>query len=189
MRDELFIRGKVPMTKAEVRAIVLSKLELSKNSVLYDIGAGTGSVSIEAAMVITDGMVYAIEQKEEATALIRCNCEQFAVKNVTVIHGKAPDALKLLPAPTHVFIGGSAGSMESIIEVVRGKKRDLRVVITAITLETLCSVMAVLKEESITAEVISVQVSKAYDVAGYHMMKGENPIYVITFGGIGDGQS
>ena len=91
MRDEWFIRGDIPMTKSEVRAVSISKLDLQKSSIVYDIGAGTGSVSVEAALQVTEGHVYAFEQKEEGCALIRANAEKAGVKNLTVVPGKAPE--------------------------------------------------------------------------------------------------
>ena len=112
MRDQEFIRGKVPMTKREVRAVSLERLEIRDGEVLYDIGAGTGSVAIEAALASPGCRVYAFEQKEEACRLIRQNQEKFKVPNVTLIPGCAPESLEGLPAPDKVFIGGSGGKME-----------------------------------------------------------------------------
>ena len=101
--DAAFIRAKVPMTKEEVRSISLSKLQLQADSVVYDVGAGTGSISIEAACMADRGIVYAIEQKEEAVALIRENSRKFGVSNLQVIHGKAPDALWILRRNPCIF--------------------------------------------------------------------------------------
>lgn len=111
MRDEWFIRGDIPMTKSEVRAVSISKLDLQKSSIVYDIGAGTGSVSVEAALQVPEGHVYAFEQKEEGCALIRANAEKAGVKNLTVVPGKAPESLLGYPAPDQVFLGGSSGNM------------------------------------------------------------------------------
>lgn len=107
MRDEWFIRGEIPMTKSEVRAVSVSKLELCRDNIVYDIGAGTGSVSVEAALKVPEGHVYAFEQKEEGCALIRANAEKAGVKNLTVVPGKAPESLYGYPAPDRVFLGGS----------------------------------------------------------------------------------
>lgn len=183
MKDEWFIRGKVPMTKSEVRAISLSKLELKPDSVVYDIGAGTGSVSIEAAIAVRDGQVYAIEQKREAVELILANREKFGVKNLTVIEGKAPEALLGLPAPTHAFIGGSCGQMESILQTLLEANREVRIVLNLIAMETIASVIELLKEIAPEAEMILVQTSKAERIGSYHLMRGQNPVYVIAFGG------
>ena len=122
MRDELFIRGDVPMTKSEVRAVSLSKLELNSDSILYDVGAGTGSVSIEASPILKSGRVYAIEKKPEALDLIKANKEKFCAHCLEIVEGAAPEAFKALEAPTHVFIGGTSGSMEEILDLVLRKK-------------------------------------------------------------------
>lgn len=183
MRDELFLRGKVPMTKSEVRAVVLSKLELSGDSVLYDVGAGTGSVSIEAASQLSSGTVYGVEQKEEALFLIEKNKERFHADNLVVVRGLAPESLKPLPPPTHVFVGGSLGNLRDILELVLCKNEEVRVVLTAITIETLSQALAWLKERKIQGEIVQLCVSRADCVGGYHMMRGENPVYVISFGG------
>ena len=113
--DGDFLRAEVPMTKSEVRAVTLSKLRLTKTALCWDVGAGTGSVSLEMAEVCEDGMVYAIERKPEACALIEQNKKHLGVTNVTVVEGSAPDALMDLPAPTHVFLGGSGGELKDII--------------------------------------------------------------------------
>ena len=105
MRDEWFIRGEVPMTKSEVRAVSVEKLELSADSVLYDIGAGTGSVSVEAAAFLPEGTVYAIEKKREAVELLKKNREKFRAERIRIIEGAAPEALEGLEAPTHAFLG------------------------------------------------------------------------------------
>lgn len=183
MRDEWFIRGKVPMTKSEVRAVSISKLELTKDAVLYDIGAGTGSVGIEAALSIPDGQVYAVEQKQEAIELILQNREKFRAENLTVIEGTAPDAMEELPMPTHAFIGGSSGQMEPIVDLLLWKNPDVRLVFTAIALETAGEILNILKQRKLEHEVVSVHVSKAVQAGNYHMMMGQNPIYVISAGG------
>ena len=137
MRDEWMIRGKVPMTKSEVRAVSLSKLELRPDSVLWDIGAGTGSVSVEASFFLPDGQVYAVEKKPEALELIRKNVEKFRRENVTAVAGEAPDVLRGLPDPTHVFLGGTSGRMREILDALRRRNPAVRVVANAISLESL----------------------------------------------------
>ena len=136
MRDEWFIRGKVPMTKSEVRAVSISKLELTEEAVLYDIGAGTGSVGIEAALSVPRGQVYAIEQKKEAAELILQNKEKFQVNNLVLVEGSAPEVLEDLPAPSHAFVGGSSGHMEEIVELLLQKNPKIRMSFNAIALET-----------------------------------------------------
>lgn len=183
MRDEWFIRGKVPMTKSEVRAVSISKLELTEDAVLYDIGAGTGSVGIEAALSVPRGQVYAIEQKKEAAELILQNKEKFQVNNLVLVEGSAPEALEDLPAPSHAFVGGSSGHMEEIVELLLQKNPKIRMVFNAIALETVGEILNVLKKRGLEHEVVSVQVSRAIQAGQYHMMQGQNPIYVISAGG------
>lgn len=119
--DEAFIRGKVPMTKEEVRGISLSKLQLTRNSIVYDVGAGTGSVSVEMAMQAVEGRVYAIEKKPEAVELLYKNKEKFAADNLEIVEGLAPEACVDLPVPTHAFIGGSSGNMKDILKLLLSK--------------------------------------------------------------------
>lgn len=183
MRDEVFIRGKVPMTKSEVRAVSLSKLELRKDSVLYDVGAGTGSVSIEAALILTHGTVYAIEEKPLAAELIRANKEKFQADHMEIVTGTAPEALKTLKSPTHAFIGGTGGCLYQILDRIMEKNPKVRVVVNIIALETLNEMINWLKDREILAEIVQVQVSKAQTAGKYHLMTGQNPVFVISFGG------
>lgn len=179
--DDRFVRGRVPMTKEEIRCISVSKLRLTRTSVLYDIGAGTGSVAIETALQISEGMVYAIEKNAEAVALIEENKRKFGADNLMVIQGMAPEAMEQLPAPTHAFIGGTAGNLRGIMRQLFNKNPNIRFVINAITLETLSEMLQLLKEfKAAEAETLQVSVSKAREVGGYHMMQGQNPVYIIS---------
>ena len=179
--DEEFIRGDVPMTKEAIRTISISKLGINDDSVCYDIGAGTGSVSVEMALRARHGKVYAIEKKEEAVSLIRENRRKFKTDNVEIIKGEAPEAMSDLPAPTHVFIGGTSGRMEEVIEAALEKNPDARVVINCIALESASKALSYAKDRGIEADVLQVQVSKGQKLAGLTMMKGENPITIIAF--------
>lgn len=183
MRDEWMIRGKVPMTKSEVRAVSLSKLELRPDSVLWDIGAGTGSVSVEASFFLPDGQVYAVEKKPEALELIRKNVGKFRRENVTAVAGEAPDVLRGLPDPTHVFLGGTSGRMREILDALRRRNPAVRVVANAISLESLGELVSYLKEENLDGEIVSIQAARSRSVGGYHLMTGQNPVYIISFGG------
>ena len=182
MRDECFIRGDIPMTKSEVRAVSLSKLELRKDSVVYDIGAGTGSVSVEAALLVPEGHVYAFEQKEEGCRLISANREKFGISNLTVAAGKAPEILAGYPAPDKVFVGGSGGSLEAILDMVFQRNPAAQVVLNVIALESLCRVTDYFKRRGMEPDITCVQVSRAQVRGGYHMMQGQNPVYIITAG-------
>lgn len=180
MKDSWFIRGNIPMTKSEVRAVSLDKLEISRDSIVYDIGAGTGSVSVEAALRAEAGHVYAFEQKEEGVCLIRENGKRAGVENLTVIPGRAPETMEGLPGPDRVFIGGSGGNLQKILDRVYQKNPQAQVVINVIALETLVQVMEYYKGRKPEPEVVCIQTAKAQLRAGYHMMQGTNPVYVIT---------
>ena len=179
MSDETFIRGSTPMTKSEVRSLSVAKLKLESNSIVYDVGAGTGSVSIEMASVAVSGHVYAIEKEDEASTLIDLNCKRFGTPNVTIIKGLAPEALYELPTPTHAFIGGSSGNLESIIKLILNKNPNVRIVITSVTIETMAETARCMKELNVTEdETICVNISKARIAGDYHLMIAQNPVYI-----------
>lgn len=179
--DEAFIRAEVPMTKSEVRAIAISKLCLKNNAVVYDIGAGTGSVAIEAALIAKEGKVYAIEQNEQAIALIQKNKEKFSVDNLEIIHALAPEGLEQLPKPDVVFIGGSKGNIEAIVESVLNKNNQAKVVVSAITLETLNNTINVFNAKQLEkVEVVQASISKTKKVGTYNMLLGQNPVFIIS---------
>ena len=179
--DKDFIRGEVPMTKQEVRAVSVAKLKLSENSVLIDVGAGTGSVGIEAATYIPCGKVYAVEKKSEGIKLIEENLKKFGIKNLEVIQGTAPDDL-CIKNFYRMFVGGSGGKLEEIIKYfVKYSAEKSIVVINAITLETLSEVKNIFEKYKIkNIEIISMSVARGKKVGNYTMMFGENPIYIIS---------
>lgn len=185
MRDEEFLRDKVPMTKEEIRALSICKLHLQEDSVCYDIGSGTGSIAIEIAKRSGQIQVYAIEKKPLALELIQKNIEKFALPNIQVIAGEAPDCLKTEERsehPTHAFIGGSSGRLKEILDVLYKKNHEMRIVINCISLETIRELTLLETDSRITdLEIIQVQVSRAKTVGGYHLMQGENPIYICSF--------
>ncbi len=146
MPDESFIRGNVPMTKSEVRSISLSKLQLEPHDIVYDIGAGTGSVAVEIALQIPHGCVYAVEKNPEALSLLEQNKAQLGADCMNIVSGTAPDICKELPAPNKVFIGGSSGNMKEILSLLLEKNPDVRIVITAISIETLTEFITCCKE-------------------------------------------
>lgn len=181
INDDEFIRGEVPMTKSEVRAISISKLNLKEDSIVYDIGAGTGSVSIEMALIAKKGKVYAIEQKDEAIQLIKLNRERFATFNLEIIHGMAPDVLSELETPDIAFIGGSKGNMESIISALLHKNNSIQIVVNAIALETLAETLTLFKaKEMVDIEVVQASISKTKEIGNYHMLCGQNPVFILS---------
>ena len=183
--DEAFTRTEsVPMTKSEVRSVCLSKLRLTENPVCWDVGAGSGSVAIEMARLAPKGTVYAIERKDDALELLRENIRKFDPENLSVISGLAPEACRDLPAPTHVFIGGSGGNMKEILETVLEKNPNARIVATAVTLESVAELTRCLGELSFgQTEVVSLSVARDRKAGHYHLMTGQNPIYIFTMQG------
>ena len=178
--DEAFERGDVPMTKQEVRAAVLAKLAVRPEDILWDVGAGTGSVSVELALAAPRGRVYAVECRPEGCALIKANREKFRTRNLVLVEGLAPDALSDLPAPDAVFIGGSKGSLAAIVDAALDKNPDARICVSAIALETLSAAVAALTARGRTVQVSQIAVSRAKAVGGLHLMMAQNPIYLIT---------
>ena len=181
--DEAFRRcchadgSPVPMTKRDVRAAALSRLELKRDSVCWDIGAGTGSVAIEMARHCQ--WVYAVEKKEAALALLEENCQALHADNVTIVPGTAPEGCQDLPAPTHVFIGGSSGKIGEIIALARKKNPKVRIVAAAIALETL----EVLSGFGQCRDVTCITAAQGRKAGPYTLMQGQNPVYLFTFGG------
>lgn len=178
--DEAFERGDVPMTKQEVRAAVLAKLAVRPEDILWDVGAGTGSVSVELALAAPRGRVYAVECRPEGCALIKANREKFRTRNLVLVEGLAPAALSDLPAPDAVFIGGSKGSLAAIVDAALDKNPDARICVSAIALETLSAAVAALTAKGRTVQVSQIAVSRARAVGGLHLMMAQNPIYLIT---------
>ncbi len=179
--EEHWIRGNIPMTKEEVRTISLSKLKLKKDAVLYDIGAGTGSVAIEAGRFLSEGKVYAIEKEEEGISLIKANQKKFMTDQVIPVHGMAPEAFASLEAPTHAFLGGTNGKLKAIIDALLAKNPKVRLVITAVSLETIAEAVTCLKEFNFgESDVVTLSVSKAKKLGSHQLMLGQNPITVFT---------
>ena len=178
--DEAFLRGNVPMTKQEVRAVALAKLGVRPDEILWDVGAGTGSVSVELALAAPRGRVYAVECEPDACALIRANKEKFGVPNLTLIEGKAPAALETLPAPDAVFIGGTKGGMAAVVDAALTKNPAARLCISAIALETLSAAVAALTAHGLRVEVCQIAVSRTKAAGKLHLLMANNPIFLIT---------
>jgi len=178
----MFIRSKVPMTKSEVRVITLAKARINIDHTIWDIGAGTGSISVEAAIAATDGKVYAVEREEDALELLKKNIESFGIDNVVINPGTAPEVLKSLPAPDRVIVGGSGGNLGEIISHSYDKMPPGgRIVINAVVLETLTDSAELLNKLGFREiEITQVSISKTAEVGKVHMLRSHNPVFVIS---------
>ncbi|MCH9016199.1 MAG: precorrin-6Y C5,15-methyltransferase (decarboxylating) subunit CbiT, partial [Chloroflexi bacterium] len=179
--DEFQQQGKGLITKMEVRAVTLAKMHLKEDSIVWDIGAGSGSISIEAAFLAKRGSVFAIEKEAAAVAVIRENIQRFGRDNITVVETLAPENLDKLPEPTSVFIGGSGGHLMEILEIsCRRLKHSGRIVINAATLETLQAATEGLKANGFTAEVTLVNVARSQDILNLTRLEALNPVFVVS---------
>ena len=181
LADDLFQRSKVPMTKQEVRSVSMSKLQPKATDLIYDIGAGTGSCSIELALLASQGKVWAFERNPVAVELLGKNKALFGVDNLEVIAGEALENIKAMPAPDCVFVGGSGGDLCEMLDVIYAKNSDCRIVINAITVETLAEVAAYYKEHpAYSLEIVNVFVARSKHLGSYNLMMAQNPVYVMT---------
>lgn len=181
LADELFMRSKVPMTKQEVRSVSMSKLMPKATDLIYDIGAGTGSCSIELALLARQGKVWAFERNPVAVELLGKNKELFGVENLEVIAGEALENIKDMPAPDCVFVGGSGGDLCQMLDIIYAKNSSCRVVINAITIETLAEVAEYYKQhQDYTLDIVNVFVARGKHLGSYNLMMAQNPVYVMT---------
>ena len=182
LKDECFVReDKVPMTKSEIRAVITSKMRIDVTDTVYDIGAGSGSCTVEFALHAYAGMVYAFERNAAAAKLSRLNFAKASLKNVQLLEGEALDTIQAMPAPDCVFIGGSGGTLAELLDCLYAKNPWVRVVISAITLETLADIAAYYKcKPGYDVEIVNVSVSKAKKRGNYHLLLAQNPIYIAT---------
>ncbi len=182
--DDAFLRAKAPMTKREVRAVSVAQMHLRPSDVVWDVGAGTGSVAIECALLCRKGRVFAVERDAQACEGIRQNREKFGAWHLTVVKGEAPQALSGLPAPDRAFIGGSGGRLGDILQAALQANPDVRVVINAVTLETLFEALDALKALRVAGvEITQVSASRARPVGAYRLMTAQNPVFILAGGG------
>ncbi len=170
-----FVTGGAPMTKSEARAVSVSKLKIAPDDVCLDVGAGTGSVSVEMALLCPKGRVYAIEKNAAAAALVRKNAVKFKCDNIEVIEGGAPDVLDGLPRADKVFIGGSSGRVAEIIEKCGGGAA----VVNAITLETLNAAVCAFKALGYIYSVTQISAARTRAIGGRSMLTAQNPVFII----------
>ncbi|MHC1758829.1 MAG: precorrin-6Y C5,15-methyltransferase (decarboxylating) subunit CbiT [Negativicutes bacterium] len=180
--DEQFQRGDVPMTKQEIRVFVMAHAMVAPTDIVWDIGAGTGSLSMESALRATQGYVYAMDGAAEACELVRLNAERFQVSNITIIQQKAPVALEGIPDPDVVFVGGSGGNLTPILkESSRRLKPGGRLIITAVLVETLYETLQFAAGlEGFQVESCGLQVTRIQPVAKRHMFRSLNSVYVVV---------
>ena len=178
--DGAFCRGEVPMTKQELRAAILAKLAVRPTDTVWDVGAGTGSVSVELALAARRGRAYAVEYRDEACALIAENRRRFGAWNLRLVRGTAPEALAELPAPDAVFIGGSEGRLVEIVQVALSKNPNARLCVSAIALETLSAALDVFAALGLEAEVTQIAVSRAKPGGRLHLLLANNPVFLVT---------
>ncbi|MEW6446509.1 MAG: precorrin-6Y C5,15-methyltransferase (decarboxylating) subunit CbiT [Bacillota bacterium] len=179
--DGLFLRGGAPLTREEIRVVVLAKLRLMSGGVLWDIGAGTGSVAIEAARLMPGDKVFAVEARPERAELIAANRERFGVENLVVVPGEAPEVLQSLPQPDRVFIGGSGGRLPEILSFLSGVLPvGGRLAVSAVTLETLREGLAVLDWPGWNGETISLTLARGEKLGKARLLRGENPVFLVV---------
>jgi precorrin-6Y C5,15-methyltransferase (decarboxylating) len=182
--DNEFFRRKPKeglITKQEIRAISLSKMRLTETSILWDIGAGSGAVSIEASFIAKRGRVYAIEKNETDISVIEQNIRKFHAYNVEIVHCTAPEKLENLPVPSSVFIGGSGGKMTEIIEAASTKlKPGGRIVINIVAIENLAITVNTLKKHGFLPEITLVNIARSTGITELTRFEALNPIYIIS---------
>ena len=184
LRDSMFTRAKVPMTKEEVRWTACARLAVQPRDTVWDVGAGTGAMTLELARRACDSLVYAIEYKPDALDLLGENRRKLGGYNMQIVEGRAPDALEALPAPDCVFVGGSGGELRRILALAKEKNPAVRVVVTAIALETLEEARRALVELGFAnIEVSQLAVSRGRAVGSYTMMTALNPVFILLGGG------
>lgn len=177
--DSAFLRNQSPMTKEEVRAVVLSKLRLRPDAVVWDIGAGTGSVSVECARMCPFGNVYAVEYKAAALEILEKNRELFGTKNLHIISGRAEEQLQKLPQPDCVFLGGSGGAAKVILRTLLDLDKSVRLVASAVTLETQAELFPLMQKLP-QFEVVQLSVSCGKAVGSYHVLDSNHPVLLFS---------
>ena len=179
--DSQFIRGKTPMTKENVRTLAVARLAVRPDSVVWDVGAGTGSVSAACAMAAWKGQVWAVEKEPEALELMARNKEALDLVNLRIVPGEAPAVLAELPKPDCLFIGGSSGSMAEIFRTALNKNPAVRICLTAVSLESLTDGLACMEQFGlVNVDVTQITAAQSKTLGRYHMMMGQNPVWILS---------
>lgn len=180
--DADFLRGSIPMTKAEVRCNAAASLQISRDGICWDIGCGTGSVSVESAFRCPDGQVFAFDRKPEAVRLTEQNAHKFSCDNITAAAGECPDILHDYPAPDAVFIGGSGGNLSGIFEAAFRKNPHAKIVLTAVSLETLAQAVPLFERYCAEFQTVQIAVTRTKKVGTHTMPDVQNPVWLIAGG-------
>ncbi len=179
--DEEFATAKKLITKEEIRVVTLAKLKLRHDMTLWDLGAGSGSVSIEADHLLPNGRVFAVERNPQCVEFIKENLNRFNSRHVTLVEGEAPECLETLPDPDRVFIGGSGGNLWDILQAVDGRlSSEGRIVINAVTLDTLTAATEFLENAGYQIEVTTVNIARTRPLTDYRMFEAYNPVYIVV---------
>lgn len=180
LNDDFFLRSQsIPMTKKAVRTMVIALLDISPTDVIWDIGCGSGSITVEAGLAAYDGWVYGIDCEKEAVEITKQNLIKAKIANAEVCCDKAPQGLSSFEKPDALFIGGSKGCLHEIITTALQRNPQVRIVVTAISLDTVAEALSM----PIDWEIMQMQASFSHQRGKHHLMKGENPIYILSFGG------
>ncbi len=177
--DSEFIRDKVPMTKSEIRSICVAKFNIESDDICWDIGCGTGSVAVEMAMRCFNGKVCAVDKNELALSLTEQNKYQFQCDNIAIFSGEATEIIPSLPMPDCVFIGGSSGKLEEIIHMIFERNPFAKIIVTAVSLETLSQSIRVFETFGKTPEIMQIAVTRTKKIGTHTMLNAENPIFLI----------
>lgn len=180
LSDEDFERGRTPMTKEEIRVLILHKMKIHPDDVIWDIGAGTGSVSVECARQAPFGQVHSVERDEAAVHLIEKNRDKFELDNLFIYQGDAAERTTDLPVPDKVFIGGSGGKLGEIMKNIAAFDREIRVTVSAVTLETIAEAGEILGNYDADYDVIQATVGRGRKIGSYHIMDTNNPVMIFT---------
>jgi precorrin-6Y C5,15-methyltransferase (decarboxylating) len=174
--------NKGQITKREVRAVSLYSLGLRHDSVVWDIGAGTGSVSVEAALIASEGQIYAIERDTDSLPLLEANVVNLGSDNIHIVNGEAPAALKSLPNPDSVFVGGSGGNLSEILEYANSRlKPNGTIVVNLAVLERTSETYHLLKKLGLTAEITQVASSRGKEMPdGAVRLEALNPVFIVS---------
>lgn len=184
IKDSIFCRKNIPMTKRDVRLVILNRMSLAEDSIVYDIGCGTGSVTVEAALIARQGFVYAVDKNKEAVELTKMNLLRFGISNAKVVQKTAPDGLCEFPVPDCAFIGGSSGNLVDIIKALLKRNPLMRIVLSAVTLETFCMIkeaVSLLPVDDL--DFTQVSISHSEKLGKYNFVKAENPVWIVSFSG------